>query len=129
MPLLPDESAEDQWVDDHAGPLVRPYALARGRTTPATGKFDLISLVIATRAAPTHEVGLGPEHLAIVSLSQWPLSVAEVAAHLNLPLGTIRVLLGDLLERQLVQVREPRPTPELPDDSVFEAVISGLMAL
>ncbi|MDW5330533.1 DUF742 domain-containing protein [Plantactinospora sp. KLBMP9567] len=129
MPFPPDESAEDQWVDDHAGPLVRPFALARGRTTPATGKFDLISIVIATRSAPTHEVGMGPEHLAIVSLIQRPLSVAEVAAHLKLPLGTVRVLLGDLLERQLLRVREPRPTSKLPDDDLFEAVISGLKAL
>jgi hypothetical protein len=124
-----DESAGDQWVDDHAGPLVRPYAMARGRTRPAAGRFDLISLVFATRAAPSLDVGMGPEHLAIVSLCQRPLSVAEVAAHLYLPLGTIRVLLGDLLERQLVQVREPRPVATLPDDSVFEAVISGLKAL
>jgi hypothetical protein len=72
---------------------------------------------------------MGPEHLAIVSLIQRPLSVAEVAAHLKLPLGTVRVLLGDLLERQLLRVREPRPTSKLPDDDLFEAVISGLKAL
>jgi Protein of unknown function (DUF742) len=125
----PDESAEDRWVDDHAGPVVRPYAMTRGRTRPAKGRFDLISLVIATQPAPSVEIGMGPEHLAIVSLCQLPLSVAEVAAHLNLPLGTVRVLLGDLLERHLVQVREPRPTTALPDDSVFEAVINGLRAL
>ncbi|MFC6018071.1 DUF742 domain-containing protein [Plantactinospora solaniradicis] len=129
MSSPPDESAQDQWVDDHAGPLVRPFALAGGRTTPATGKFDLISTVIATRTAPTQEVGLGPEHHAIVTLIQRPMSVAEVAAHLKLPLGTIRVLLGDLLERQLLRVREPRPTSRLPDDDLFEAVISGLKAL
>jgi hypothetical protein len=103
--------------------------MTRGRTRPVKGRFDLISLVIATRAAPSLEVGMGPEHLAIVSLCQRPFSVAEVAAHLNLPLGTVRVLLGDLLERQLVQIREPRPTTALPDDSVFEAVINGLRAL
>ncbi|MGW0433545.1 DUF742 domain-containing protein [Micromonospora sp. NPDC003197] len=126
---VPGKSTEDQWIDDHAGPVVRPYAMTRGRTKPASGSFDLISLVVATRSAPSHEVGLGPEHLAIVGLCQRALSVAEVAAHLNLPLGTVRVFLGDLLERHLVQLCNPRPTATLPDDSVFEAVINGLRAL
>src|SRR3954447_24075740 len=98
------ESAEHQWVDDHAGPVVRPYAVTRGRARPVTGTFDLISLVTATRADVTPEAGLGPEHLAIVGLCQRMQSFAEIAAHLNLPVGTIRVLLGDLVARSLVQV-------------------------
>ena len=126
---VPEDTTEDRWVDDHAGPVVRPYAVTRGRARPIRGKFDLISLVIATRSALSLEVGLGPEHLAIVGLCQRPLSVAEVAAHLDLPLGTIRVLLGDLLERDLVEVREPQQGTALPDDSVYEAVINGLRAL
>ncbi|WP_320066913.1 DUF742 domain-containing protein [Micromonospora sp. RTGN7] len=125
------ESAEEQWVDDHAGPVVRPYAVTRGRARPVTGTgtFDLISLVTATRVEASPEVGLGPEHLAIVALCQRIQSVAEVAAHLDLPVGTIRVLLGDLVARELVEVREPRVTAGLPDDSIFEAVINGLRAL
>lgn len=121
---------EEQWVDDHAGPVVRPYAVTRGRAHPVTGKFDLISLVTAIQADVTPEVGLGPEHLAIVGLCQRMQSVAEIAAHLDLPVGTIRVLLGDLVARNLVQVREPQATlGGLPDDSIFEAVINGLRAL
>ncbi|WBB67442.1 DUF742 domain-containing protein [Micromonospora sp. WMMD812] len=123
------ESAEHQWVDDHAGPVVRPYAVTRGRARPVTGTFDLISLVTATRADVGAEIGLGPEHVAIVGLCQRMQSVAEIAAHLDLPVGTIRVLLGDLAARNLVQVREPRTSAGLPDNSVFEAVINGLRAL
>jgi hypothetical protein len=119
----------EQWVDDHAGPVVRPYAMTRGRTKPIIGRFDLISLVIATRSAASPEVGLGPEHLTIVNLCQRPQSVAEVAAHLNLPLGTVRVMLGDLLERHLIEVREPQLATAFTDDTLFEAVINGLRAL
>ena len=124
-----EDPPEVHWVDDHAGPVVRPYAVTRGRARPVTGKFDLISQVITVRAVSARDVGLGPEHLSIVTLCRRRLSVAEVAAHLDLPLGTIRVLLGDLLERQLVRVFEPRPTPVLTDDSIFEQVINGLRAL
>ncbi|MCI4061607.1 DUF742 domain-containing protein [Micromonospora sp. R77] len=124
------EPAAQEWVDDHAGPVVRPYAVTGGRARPVTGTFDLISLVTATRADVGSEAGLGPEHVAIVGLCQRILSVAEVAAHLDLPVGSVRVLLGDLVARNLVRVREPRPTSAgLPDESVFEAVINGLRAL
>ena len=123
------ESPEVKWIDDHAGPVVRPYAVTRGRARPVAGKFDLISLVIATRRDPVKEAGLGPEHHAIIGLCQRMLSVAEVAAHLDLPVGTVRVLLGDLVARELIRVREPMITSGLPDDSIFEAVINGLRAL
>lgn len=122
-------STEEQWVDDHAGPVVRPYAVTRGRARPVTGTFDLISLVTATRVDVSAEADLGPEHLAIIGLCQRMQSVAEIAAHLDLPVGTIRVLLGDLVARSLIQVREPRSTGDVPDDSIFEAVINGLRAL
>ncbi|RIV36853.1 DUF742 domain-containing protein [Micromonospora radicis] len=123
------ESADHQWVDDHAGPVVRPYAVTGGRARPVTGTFDLISLVMATRTDVSPEIGLGPEHLAIVGLCQRMQSVAEIAAHLDLPVGTVRVLLGDLVARNLVQIREPQSTLGVPDHSIFEAVINGLRAL
>ncbi|GIG86314.1 DUF742 domain-containing protein [Plantactinospora endophytica] len=124
-----EEPPDVHWVDEHAGPVVRPYAVTRGRARPVTGKFDLVSQVSTARTVASQDVGLGPEHLAIIALCRRRLSVAEVAAHLDLPLGAVRVLLGDLLERQLVRVVEPRPTPVLTDDSIFEQVINGLRTL
>lgn len=121
-----DDSAPERWVDEHAGPVVRPYAMTRGRTRPTRATFDLITLVVAVRPVPSVEIGLGPEHLAIITLCQRPLSVAEVAAHLKLPVGTIRVLLDDLLDGGYVAVREPEPDADLPDDGVLEAMINGL---
>jgi hypothetical protein len=120
--------AEPLWVDDEAGPVVRPYAMTRGRARPRNG-FNVISLVTATRAVPPIDVGLVPEHAQIIELCQQPLALAEVAAYLRLPLNTVRVLLDDLIARQLVQVAEPCPPATLPDDSVFEALIHGLREL
>ncbi|GGM05441.1 MULTISPECIES: DUF742 domain-containing protein [Micromonospora] len=120
--------AEPMWIDDEAGPLVRPYAMTGGRARPKNG-FNVISLVLATGQAPPLELGLSPEHQHIVNLCQRPLALAEVAAHLRLPLGTVRVLLDDLLARGLVRVSEPRPPATLPDNQVFEALINGLRKL
>ncbi|MDF5752032.1 DUF742 domain-containing protein [Spongiactinospora sp. TRM90649] len=124
-----EEPPEDAWLDDQAGPVVRPYVMTRGRTEPIRGDFNLISLVASIRPVGTKEVGLNPEHLAIVRLCQVPLSVAEVAAHLDLPAGTIRVLLGDLLDRGFVTVQDPQPEVDMRDRRMYEAVLDGLRAL
>jgi hypothetical protein len=128
-PADPDVRSESLWLDEAAGPVVRPYAMTSGRTRPSTGDFDLISLVVATRQVAPTDIGIGPEHHAIVRLCQRPLSVAEIAAHLDLPVGIVRVLLGDLLDRELILARAPQPASQLPSERIFKAVINGLRAL
>jgi hypothetical protein len=103
--------------------------MTRGRTRPSSGDFDLIALIVATQSAPAGVSGLGPEHLAIVAMCARPQSVAEISAHLDLPVGIVRVLLGDLLDGGLILVREPRRTTQLPSEPVLKAVISGLRSL
>ncbi len=130
--MAPDEQdPDDMWLDKEAGPVVRPYAMTHGRTRPSTGQFDLISLVVAIRpvSAVGAGLGLGPEHRGIIGLCQQALSVAEIAAHLDLPVGIVRGLLGDLLDRGLILLREPVPASELPNEHVFQAVINGLRSL
>ncbi|WP_412543838.1 DUF742 domain-containing protein [Longispora sp. K20-0274] len=116
----------NEWLDEDAGPVVRPYAMTRGRTRPSTGEFDLIALVVSTGATAA---GLEPEHTAILGLCDAPLSVAEISAHLDLPVGIIRVFLGDLLTAGLIQARAPQPAAELPSRRTLLAVIDGLRAL
>ncbi|CAM5573347.1 hypothetical protein STENM36S_06478 [Streptomyces tendae] len=58
-----------------------------------------------------------------------PQSVAELAAELDLPVGVVRVLVGDLVDIELVHVNRPVPPAELPDENILRDVISGLRAL
>ena len=117
------------WADEEAGPIVRAYAVTNGRTRPARGDFDLITLVTATRGSSPVDAELAPEDTAILRLCQNPTSVAELAAHLDRPLGTVRVLLGDLLDRGLIRARPPAPLTTLPTEPVFKAVLDALRAL
>ncbi|GIJ80689.1 Protein of unknown function [Micromonospora phaseoli] len=119
---------DPHWVDEAAGPVVRPYAVTGGRAKPRNG-HNVVALLLATRTAPPQEAWMAPEHAQIVDLCQRPIALAEVAANLGLPLGTVRVLLDGLLDRGLVRVSEPREAAALPDNSVFEALINGLRAL
>jgi hypothetical protein len=122
-------ASDGLWLDAEAGPVVRPYAMTHGRTRPSHGDFDLITIVVAAPQAMPADAGFGPEHRAIVQRCQRPLSVAEIASQLDLPVGTVRVLLGDLLDARLIRVRPPSTSTSLPSDHVFKAVLDGLRAL
>lgn len=119
------------WYDDAAGPMVRPYAVTGGRTRPgaAVAALDLIALVLAEPGA-ADDPTLAPEHSALLALCRdEPLSVAELAADADLPVGVVRVLLGDLLALGGVRVSRPVPPAQLPDERILREVINGLRAL
>ncbi|AWW40924.1 MULTISPECIES: DUF742 domain-containing protein [Streptomyces] len=123
-----------QWYDSEAGPLVRPYAMTGGRTKPGpTGvRFDLIALVTLDPGAPDvdDDIALGPEHRTLIELCRTETqSVAELSADADLPVGVVRVLLGDLLELGCVTISRPVPPAQLPDERILREVIAGLRAL
>jgi hypothetical protein len=107
--------------------------MTRGRTSTATRhRLDLIALVVPEAAAddPGRDQLLSPEHVEIVErCGDTPQSIAELAATLDLPVGVVRVLVGDLVEDALVHVTRPVPPAELPDVSILREVINGLRAL
>jgi Protein of unknown function (DUF742) len=128
----PFESREPDWLDEDAGPVVRPYTITGGRVDPAG--FDLIAHVVATRgnpAAPPGDPARGetPEERAILSTAANPCAVVEVAAMVDLPLGVVRVLLADLHEKGLIDRHDPPATPDGPDEQLLQAVIHGLRAI
>jgi hypothetical protein len=132
----PDDGGQpDDWADDEAeqAQLVRPYTLTRGRTWHAeSDAFDVIAQIAAAEADDDADTELAedPEHHAILELVQrCPLSVAEVAAETDLPLGVVRILLGDLLDAGLITVSRPVPAAQLPDVRILREVIQGLRAL
>jgi hypothetical protein len=130
-------SEAERWFDDAAGPVVRPYAMTRGRTSHAAeDRLDLIALVISEEGLDAADLESGtdrtlaPEHLRILTLcAVEPTSVAELAAELDLPVGVLRVLIGDLMDARLVRVARPVPPAELVEEDILRQVIEGLRAL
>lgn len=125
---------EHEWVDEEAGPVVRPYAVTRGRTRPAaqalsTG-LDLLSTVSLTgRPAPAN-AELSVQHRRLLQcVVQHARPVAELAGELDLPVGVVKVLIGDLVGYGLVAVKAPRSRTATPTESLLREVINGLRAL
>jgi Protein of unknown function (DUF742) len=121
----PDSHEDEQWVDQDAGPVVRPYALTRGRTRPSGERFDLLALVCAVRGVPVDQAQLEPEQLTLLGRCRLPTPAADLAADLDLPLGVIRILISDLRERGLVTIHRPAPVG-LTDLQTLKDVADGL---
>ncbi|MFC4529921.1 DUF742 domain-containing protein [Sphaerisporangium dianthi] len=121
-------SEGERWLDQDAGPLIRPYTVTRGRTRPSGPAFDMVAIV---RAVPggRPQPGLSPEHLRILRMCAQPMSVVDLASESGLSLGVTRVLLGDLRDQGLVTVRPPATVSQLPEERLLREVIQGLKAL
>jgi hypothetical protein len=117
------------WLDHDAGPVVRPYAMTQGRVAPSGGEFDLVAFVVATAPEPVPGSRLQPEHYAIVAAAWEPISVVELASNLDLSVGVVRVLLGDLRSAGLISMYEPPAASQPHDVDVLKAVVNGLRAL
>jgi hypothetical protein len=116
--------SDHTWFDEDAGPLVRPYAITGGRTRTKQSELDLITLVVASRRH-ADPAAMEPECVKILALCQSPISVAEISANLSLPLGVVKVLLGDLIEQRFVHFRAALS----PDNEVLQAVLNGIRRL
>ncbi|TDQ48005.1 DUF742 domain-containing protein [Actinorugispora endophytica] len=124
---MSDEHALDPGPEE-GGSLVRPYVMTWGRERSDTVQLDMISVVIAARGE-VDEMSLEPEQLAILDLCRRPLSVAEVSAHLDVPVAVVKVLLGDLIARGHVLARAPYTTQSPVSRDVLQAVLDGIQRL
>jgi Protein of unknown function (DUF742) len=123
-------SNDERWLDAEAGPVVRPYALTRGRTRHSGEAFDLVATVISTNARIGDPAGLGPEHFSVLQLARSPTTVVDIASDVDLPLGVVRILLADLRELGLVVIEAPVPVKaHQVDRNTLREVIHGLRGL
>jgi len=118
----------EMWLDRDAGPVVRHYALTAGRTRPPGEKLDLIDVVTAVSEPLADPRELEPEHRRLIGLCRTPATVAELASQIDLPIGVVRILLGDLREKGLVRVVRT-PAGDTQPESVLKSVLEGLRAL
>jgi Protein of unknown function (DUF742) len=95
----------EKWFDEDAGPSARPYTVTQGRTRPARTDLNMITMVMAL-SSEEHPL-LNPEHSAILAACQGPQSIAEVAATVALPVGVVKILVGDLVDRGLIAYSQP----------------------
>jgi Protein of unknown function (DUF742) len=123
------EPLDGEWLDQDAGPVVRPYALTGGLTRPSGQRFDLLDMVRAVRrAAGQDSPRLSPEQAELLQRCQIPAPLVDLAADLDLPVGVIRILVSDLRERGLVAIHRANPAG-FDDLKILKEVADGLRRL
>ncbi|WP_052371569.1 DUF742 domain-containing protein [Amycolatopsis taiwanensis] len=92
-------------------PFVRPFGLTGGRTTPSRTDLDLTTQVVAGGAGhpaagwQRHQLVMSPEMHKIVYLAARPIAIAELAARTALPLTTVQILVGDLVDDGMLTIQ------------------------
>lgn len=124
-------SEDNAWSYTDAGPVSRPYMVTGGRTRPrVTRYFDLVDMVVRSGRLNEPTLASGPESAKILELCRVPTSVAEVGAIIGLPIGVVRVLLGDLLYEGQIEVMESAPRGGVvTDTALLSRVLERLRAL
>jgi hypothetical protein len=111
------------------GSRVRPYTRTGGRTR-SDHNLALEALVSTSDDGRRYRGVRSVEHRRICDLCLDTRSIAEIAAHLRLPLGVVKVLVGDMADIGLVLVHHTQLI--LGDRSsrdFMERVLAGLRAL
>jgi hypothetical protein len=108
--------------------LARPYMIAGGRTEAVGAQFALETLVWRTPTGERRLPSVQFEHRDVLLLSSEPVSVAELAARLRVPVGVAGALIEDLTDMGLVAVTEPASDQRI-DIALLEKVLHGLRAI
>jgi hypothetical protein len=127
--MMPPDRGHDPGVDLPRRTVVRPYMLTGGRTSSSLGVFELHAPVLALIGIEQIARRATPEARRIVELCQTPMSVAELSARLSAPVGVVRVLVGDLVDAGMIQVRQTEDRSEHRDVRLLERLLEGIRAI
>jgi hypothetical protein len=124
--MTPDDDEPEQVY--RPGRVVPVFAVTGGRTRSTGADLPMESLVRAAQWTPWP--GMQAEYRAILELAEEPVSLAEIGAHLGVPVGVARVLVGDLAAAGYVSLYEPEPTDDDggPPVAVLELLLESLRA-
>ncbi|PSK97618.1 uncharacterized protein DUF742 [Murinocardiopsis flavida] len=114
-------------ADEDPGRLLRPFAVqvSAGAAGPAV---DLMTMVAATRA-PDRDDALRPEREQALTVCARPLSIAELAARLDLPVSVVKRLAADMIAEGDLRRGAARHAGDDADQGILRAVLDGLRAL
>jgi hypothetical protein len=106
---------------------VRPYFMTGGRTR-TDRPLHMEALVQTTARGRDNQPVLQFEQRTIAALCEHPMSVAEVAARVRVPLGVAGILVSDMAGLGLLQIHDA-PVSVHDDIALIQRLIHGVRAL
>lgn len=107
---------------------VRPYVITGGRARPCGDTLPPETLLVASGNGTLPGPAAREEH-ALLTMCEQPLSLAEAAAHLELPISVVSVLAADLVNAGHLTARCGDEQPARPDQGLLQEVLDGLRRL
>jgi hypothetical protein len=112
--------------------LARPFSITGGRTR-STRDINIEDLVVTTASGGDHVAELQAERHLIATLCLLPRSVAEVAALVGVPIGVVRVVIGDMVGDGIARVYgsefDDASAAVVDNVALLERLLDGLRSL
>jgi hypothetical protein len=104
--------------------------MTKGRTMPSSGsQIGLIDVVVAVADAQLPaDFRLNREHRRLLNRCRQPITVVDLASDIDLPVGVVRVLLGDLSQYGALRV-VATPRGPVTNERLLRDVLDALQAL
>lgn len=106
--------------------FVRPFLVTAGRTKSSVEGLQFETMI---QAGTESGDDLRFEGARVFELCQESKAIAEISAHLKIPIGTIKVLVGDLIESGHLDVHQTLDTSETEDVQLISRLIDGVRRL
>ncbi len=118
--------ADDEVFMESEDDFVRPFLVTAGRTRSSVGDLRMETMVEQTGSDTSR---LRFEAGRVMTLCTSAISIAEVSAHLRIPIGTAKVLVGDLISLGHLKTHQTIDTHQLQDLNMIQRLIAGVRAL
>lgn len=119
-------SDEPIFMEDSDDDFIRPFLVTAGRTRTNLAYLNMETMVKTTGVDPAR---LRFEASQVIGLCRGPLSVAEISAHLKIPLGIAKVLVGDLIEDGYLSPFKTVSASAAADINLIQRLAAGVRAL
>jgi len=107
------------------GDLIRPYLATAGRTTSRVEGLKFETQVQTTNKPAS--LRFEPAH--VHAMCDRPISIAEIAVHLGMPFGTVKVIVGDLISTGHLKAHQEAAVSAADDVQLISRLISGVRKL
>ena len=126
-------SRRDDWVEedivfeDAESTALRPFLLTGGRTRAAVSGLQFETLVEPSTTNSVDDLRF--EAAEVMRLCDHAISVAEISAHLSIPLQSTMVLIGDLISSGHLRAHQTVDVASESGVSLVERLIAGVKQL
>lgn len=117
---------DKQPLGGEANDFVRPFLVTTGRTKASVEGLRFETLVQAT-AKPASELRFEPAR--VHELCSDAIAIAEISANLGMPIGTAKVVVGDLIQSGHVELHQTIDTEQTEDIQLISRLIDGVRRL